>query len=74
MCLAVPAEVLRVEGDEAIVSLDGVKLTVSKALVPELAAGDFALVHVGFALSRIDPATEAETLEALFEAAGGRPA
>lgn len=70
MCLAVPAEVLAVSGEEATVALDGVKLTISTALTPDLAPGDWALVHVGFALSRIDPIAEAATLAALRAAAG----
>lgn len=73
MCLAVPAEVLSIAGEEALVSLDGVKLTINTALTPDLAPGDWALVHVGFALSRIDPVAEAETLAALRQAAGAQP-
>jgi hydrogenase expression/formation protein HypC len=65
MCLAAPARVLRVEGDDATVDLDGVQLVVSKALTPDLAAGDLALIHVGFVLARIDEAQAEETLNAL---------
>ena len=59
MCLAIPAKVLNVEGDKAMVDLDGVQMPISLALVDDVVAGDYVVVHVGYALSRIDP-TEAE--------------
>jgi hydrogenase expression/formation protein HypC len=65
MCLAAPAAVLSVDGDDALVDLDGVRLTVSRVLTPEVAAGDIVLVHVGFILSAIDPAQAAATLRDL---------
>lgn len=71
MCLATPARVIRVEAEEALVDLDGVRLRVSTVMTPDLQAGDIALVHVGFALSRIDEAQAAETLAALNRATQG---
>jgi hydrogenase expression/formation protein HypC len=69
MCLAIPARiVLRREGDEAVVDLGGVRKTISLALVPEAVAGDYVIVHVGYALSRLDPDEAARTL-ALFDRA-----
>lgn len=67
MCLAIPAEVLSVSGDTAQVSLGGVKKTVSIALLDDVEAGDYVLIHVGYALSRID---EAEAKRALDTIAG----
>ncbi len=70
MCLAIPARVVeRLEGDDAVVELDGVRKTISLALVDEVAVGDYVIVHVGFALSRLDPEEAAQTL-ALFAQAG----
>ncbi|KPV40002.1 hypothetical protein AN478_07420 [Thiohalorhabdus denitrificans] len=66
MCLAVPGKVVEQEGDEvARVDFGGVRKSVSLALVEDVAVGDYVLVHVGFALQRIDP-EEAERTLALF--------
>lgn len=74
MCLAIPARVVeRLEGDDAVVELDGVRKTISLALVDEVAVGDFVIVHVGFAISRLDPEEAAQTL-ALFAQAGAEAA
>jgi hydrogenase expression/formation protein HypC len=66
MCLALPARVLALlEGDQAVIELGGVRKTISIALVPEAAVGDYVIVHVGHAIGRID-ADEAERTLALF--------
>ncbi len=65
MCLAVPARVVAVEGEQATVELGGVRKTISLALVDEVAVGDFVLVHVGHALTVLD-AGEAERTLALL--------
>jgi len=67
VCLAVPARVLSVDAatDTAVVELSGVRSEVSTALLAELAPGDYVLVHVGFALQRLDQEEAARTL-ALF--------
>lgn len=70
MCLAVPGKVLSVEGDDpafraARVDFCGVRRTVNLALTPEVKVGDFVLVHVGFALTRIDEAEAARTFDYL---------
>jgi hydrogenase expression/formation protein HypC len=58
MCLAVPGRVVSIaeEGPArtARVTFGGVTRAVNLAFVPEAATGDYVLVHVGFALSRID--------------------
>lgn len=69
MCLAVPAKVIEVLEDErATVDLDGVQVQVSLALVDDVVAGDYVIVHVGYALNRLDPDEAARTL-ALFQEA-----
>ena len=55
------------------VSLDGVTKVVSTALVEDLKVGDYVVLHVGYALSKIDPEEAARTLE-LFASAGEGPA
>jgi len=66
MCLALPARVVELLPDDmARVELGGVTKAISLALVEGVAVGDYVIVHVGFALSRLDPA-EAEKTLALF--------
>jgi hydrogenase expression/formation protein HypC len=74
MCLAVPALVVkRLEGDDALIDLGGVRKQVSLALVPDAAVGDYVIVHVGYAISRLDPGEAQKTL-ALFAAIDGAAA
>ncbi|MBK1713732.1 HypC/HybG/HupF family hydrogenase formation chaperone [Rubrivivax gelatinosus] len=73
MCLALPALVVeRRDGDEALVDLGGVRKSVSLALVPEAVPGDYVIVHVGFAIGRIDPEEAARTLALFAELEAGR--
>ena len=66
MCLAVPALVTEILPDNmAKISLDGVAMTISVALVKNVAVGDYVIVHVGHAIGMIDP-DEAERTLALF--------
>ena len=72
MCLAVPGQVLSVEGDDPLarsarVDFSGVVRSVNLAFVPEARAGDYVLVHVGVALARIDEAEAARLLATLRE-------
>ena len=70
MCLAIPALVSEVlPGDMAKVSLDGVTKEISIAMVEGVEAGDYVIIHVGYALSKID-AEEAEKTLALLAEAG----
>jgi len=66
MCLAVPVQVVSVEGDEAEVEIGGVKRRVSIALTPEAKIGDYVLLHTGYAINVIDEAEAQETLK-IFE-------
>ena len=68
MCLALPALVTELlPDDNAKVSLGGIAKTVSLALVSDVAVGDYVIVHVGYALSVIDPEEAARTLELFAE-------
>lgn len=67
MCLAIPAKVIqRLENDQALVEVGGVRNQISLMLVDDVAVGDYVIVHVGFAISRLD-AEEAEKTLALFD-------
>ena len=64
MCLALPARVIEVSADEvAVVELGGVKKTISIALVEDAKPGDYVIVHVGFAIGKLDPVEAERTLE-----------
>ena len=70
MCLAIPALVVEIlEQEQAIVDMGGVRKPISTALLDEVAVGDYVIVHVGFALSRLDPEEAAETLKLFAEMA-----
>ncbi|WP_419797960.1 MAG: HypC/HybG/HupF family hydrogenase formation chaperone [Terasakiella sp.] len=67
MCLAMPSKVVDVlDDDMAIIELGGVKKTISLGLVEDVTAGDYVIVHVGYALSKIDEDEALKTI-ALFE-------
>jgi len=65
MCLAVPAQVVALQGDVAWVDLDGIRKEVSTQLLDAVDVGDYVLIHVGFALERIDPVEAEETIAML---------
>ena len=68
MCLAIPAEVIEIVDDQhAVVDMSGVRKLISTALLDELTIGDYVIVHVGYALSRLDPEEAAETLRLFSE-------
>ena len=72
MCLALPARITEIhDGDSATVTLGGVRKQVSLALVEDAEVGDYVIVHVGYALSKLDP-DEAERTLALLTIAGRR--
>jgi hydrogenase expression/formation protein HypC len=70
MCLAVPGQVLNVGDDPlrtATVSFGGVTKSVSLAMVPDAQVGDYVIVHVGFAISKLDEEAARRTLETYAE-------
>jgi hydrogenase expression/formation protein HypC len=59
MCLAIPGKIESISGDDPLsrtgkVNFGGILKEVSLAYVPEVKVGDYVIVHVGFALSRLD--------------------
>jgi hydrogenase expression/formation protein HypC len=72
MCLAVPGRILTISGDDPLlrvarVSFGGVVREVNLAFVPEAGVGDYVLVHVGFALNRLDEEEAERVLSELRE-------
>ncbi|NVO17797.1 MAG: HypC/HybG/HupF family hydrogenase formation chaperone [Rhodoplanes sp.] len=75
MCLAIPAQVTELLPDGmAKVSLDGVSKAISVALLDSVAPGDYVVLHVGYALARIDAEEAERTLALLAEAGAVRAA
>ncbi len=70
MCLAIPALIKTIKGQQAEVDIDGVRREVSLQLTPEAKVGDYVLLHTGYAISLIDPDEAAETLKLLKQMAG----
>ena len=67
MCLAIPAKVVqRLDNDQVVVEVGGVRSQISLMLVDGVEIGDYVIVHVGFAITRLD-AGEAEKTLALFD-------
>jgi hydrogenase expression/formation protein HypC len=69
MCLAVPGRLVEIQGEGDVrmgrIDFGGVVRQACLAYLPEAEPGDYVLVHVGFAISRIDEQAARETLEAL---------
>lgn len=70
MCLAIPGRIVTVNGAEGVdragrVEFGGIVKDVSLAFVPDAAVGDYVIVHVGFAIARVDEAEAARSLEYL---------
>ena len=66
MCLAIPVRVVeRLAGDDALVDVCGVRKTISLALVDDVQPGDYVILHVGYAIQKLDTEEAARTL-ALF--------
>lgn len=69
MCLAIPTRVVELLPDsQALVDLGGVRKVISLELVDDVAVGDYVIVHVGYALTRLDPDEAARTLALMAEA------
>ena len=72
MCLAVPGQVLSIEGYDELprqgrVAFGGIVKLVNLAYAPEVVIGDYVLVHAGFAIAVIDAEAARQTLEYLAE-------
>ena len=66
MCLGIPGKVIEITGEGVTmtgkVDFDGIVKEVSLAYVPEISVGDYAIVHVGFAITRLDEKAALDTL------------
>ena len=70
MCLALPSKVTELlPEDRAVVELGGVRKTISLGLVENVTVGDYVIVHVGYALTRLDEEEARITLDLFAEMA-----
>ena len=71
MCLAIPGKILEIQEQgnlrAARVQFGGIVRQVSLDFVPEAGLGDYVMVHVGFAISRVDACEAERTYKLLYE-------
>jgi hydrogenase expression/formation protein HypC len=72
MCLALPARLVELRDNElGVVDLGGVRKEISLALIEEARAGDYVIVHAGYALAKLDIAEAEATLRLFAELDAG---
>jgi hydrogenase expression/formation protein HypC len=69
MCLAIPARIVEMEKDNAVVDAMGNRWKAKTTLLPEAKLGDLVLIHAGFAISLVDEEEAKETWQLLAEIA-----
>jgi hydrogenase expression/formation protein HypC len=71
MCLGIPGKVVAISGDGVArtgkVDFDGIVKDVNLAYVPDIVVGDYTIVHVGFAITKLDERSAHETLDLIRE-------
>ena len=67
MCLAIPARIIELEGDNAVVDAMGNRFRAKTTLLPEAKLGDLVLIHAGFAISLVDEEEAKETWQLIAE-------
>jgi len=70
MCLAIPLQVMSIDGSLARVGASGLELTAALDLVEGVGVGDYVLVHAGYAIQALTAQQARETLE-IFEKTEG---
>jgi len=67
MCLAIPARIVELEGDKAVVDAMGNRWKAKTTLLPQAKLGDLVLIHAGFAISLVDEEEAKETWRLIAE-------
>lgn len=67
MCLAIPSRIVSIDGDTAIIDVDGVQRQASVMLLNDIKTGDYVIVHAGFAIHKLDEASALESLQLMRE-------
>ncbi|MBN1805184.1 MAG: HypC/HybG/HupF family hydrogenase formation chaperone [Sedimentisphaerales bacterium] len=67
MCLAIPARIVELKGDRAVVDAMGNQYKAKMTLLPEAELGDLVLIHAGFAISLVDEEEAKKTWQLIAE-------
>lgn len=67
MCLAIPARIVKLDGDRAVVDAMGNRWKAKTTLLPEAKLGDLVLIHAGFAISLVDEEEAKKTWQIIAE-------
>ena len=67
MCLAIPARIVELDGDKAVVDAMGNRWKAKTTLLPEAKLGDLVLIHAGFAISLVDEEEAKRTWQLIAE-------
>lgn len=67
MCLAIPARIIELEGDRAVVDALGNRWRAKTTLLPQAKLGDLVLIHAGFAISLVDEEEAKKTWQLIAE-------
>ena len=67
MCLAIPMKIISVEGETALVSLEGLRKEIDVRFLKAPSPGEYVIVHAGFAIEKLDPEEAEKTLELFRE-------
>lgn len=71
MCLAIPVEIIEIlDNEQAIANCGGIHKTIVTSLVDNVRVGDYVILHVGYALSKLDKEQAHKTLALLQEVVG----
>ncbi|MFN7096731.1 MAG: HypC/HybG/HupF family hydrogenase formation chaperone [Gammaproteobacteria bacterium] len=74
MCLAIPAKIIHIYANQqAVVDIGGIEKEISTVLVDDVKCGDYVIIHVGFALTKLDEIEANKTLALLNEMAAKAP-
>ena len=69
MCLAIPLELVEINGMDAVAQMDGIRRKIRVDFIPNAQIGDFVIVHAGFAIERMKKEQALENLAAIREVA-----
>lgn len=67
MCLSIPAKVISIDGENAVVSVGGAEYNANLGIVEDVKVGDYILLHTGFAIQKLDEEEAKETLKIFQE-------
>jgi hydrogenase expression/formation protein HypC len=67
MCLGIPMKIVEVKGGKGVAEIGGIQREIGLTLTPEVKAGDYVIVHAGFAIGILDETEAKKTLKLIQE-------